>query len=325
MFLDGDFVIDADQENINTFGIDLKRLRNGILPLLFNHQQDKAVGTVMSATYDKDGLLITAKLFKLPNDALTNYTYEAVKAGIIKAFSVGIIVKDFEVIDQDQTEYLQLAKSELIEVSLVPVPANHEALFRTTAIKSADGQTTVKTLLDRESLKEENPSACNGFECAIKSAQIEQKEVDMEVKNTEPVTPVEEVPVAEDKEAVMGVTPEAYEKLDEITNPEEPLPVESETATEGETVVPEDPNQESVDKANDVPSENPKEEYVEEVDPVKSSLDTLNSLNVQNIAIDDLEQVYEVLSALVEQIESRVVTEVAEAMKDELTVTAPAE
>ena len=322
--MEGDYVIDAHEENVNTWGIDLKRLKNGILPILYNHDQDKAVGNVMEATYTKEGLLIKAKVYKFPNDNLTNYVYNAVKSGVIKAFSVGIIVKGFELVDQDNEEYLQLSKSECIEVSLVAVPANHEALFRMTQIKSVDGTLKNAMLISKSELKKEmSEETCNGFSCAIKKfKELEaQKEETMDIieKNVEEVTPEAE------KEAVLGVTDEAMEQLQEITNPEpepEPSPVEDSTITEGTTVT--SGESDKVVDPNDKPSDEPQEDLEPEPTPEPTVLDkvsALEGLDVAQLSEDELEKVYEVLSDIVEKIEGKVVADVVQELT---TVTAPA-
>jgi len=318
---DGKLVIDADQEHVDTFGFDLKRLKNGTLPILFNHDQKKAVGKVLEATYDKDGLLITAKIYKLPGDALTNYVYEAVKAGIISAFSVGMLVKAFDVVSQDGEDYLQLSESELIEVSLVAVPSNPEALFRVTNLKSITGEDKTVTLLAKSAIKPENADACNGFECAIKSLQnvepVVQKEIEVEIKNTD------EVIVVDEKETVLGVTPEALDQLEVIQTPPEPTPeAEDAKPVEGEKVVVD--TLENVDTTNDKPQDAPKDELTQTPEEaLHSNLVSLGEIDISKLSESELEQVYETLAPIIEQIESRVVSQVVEAMQESLVVTAP--
>jgi HK97 family phage prohead protease len=299
---DGSYVIDADQENIDTFGIDLKRLRNGILPLLFNHDQKKAVGKILSATYDKDGLLITARLHKLPDDSMTNYVYQAVKAGIISSFSIGILVKDFEIVNQDDEEYLQLSRSEAIEISLVSVPSNPEATFQITSLKGFS--------ISKSVLKAENSDACNSIECAFKALKGEE----MITKNIE-------------KETVIGVTPDAMDKLEEIMSPVEEVVVIVDDVPQVGDVVEEDTQ--GVDKTNDKPSEVVQEDpvVVEEVNVLEASLETISNLDISNFDFDQLEQIYEVLASMTEKIEEQLAPEVIALAQEALqnqTITAPA-
>lgn len=317
MYLDGNFVVDADGENVNTFGFDLKRLKNGTLPLLFNHQQDKPVGKVLEATYDKDGLLVKAKLFKYPGDNLTNFVYHSVKNEVITAFSVGILVKDFDMVTQDGEDYLQLSQSEVIEISLVAVPSNAEALFRVTNLKSVDGTEKTVTLLSKSALKAENSDACNGFECAMKSTKqigLEVEKVDeMVTKNIE-----EDV-----KEVVLGVTEAAHDKLIEILDSGEySTPVQDTERAEGVVVAPESEGTQNADTSNDKPSEVPQVDLEQTPEErLHTSLHTIGDLDISKLSDDEMETVYDALAPLIAQIESRVVAQVAVAMQEGMTIT----
>jgi len=176
---EGKYVIDADQEHINAHGIGLKRLKSGNLPLLFGHDQNKAIGKITGAVYKQDGLEIEATVYKLKDDPLTNYVYEAVKAGILNSFSVGILVHKFDMIEQDGEDYLQLAESELIETSIVAVPSNNLATFsimssKGIGIPGASEESTepvvYKTILSKQDLKLENPGICGEFETCVLEA-----------------------------------------------------------------------------------------------------------------------------------------------------------
>lgn len=179
-FNSGKMVIDADSEHISTLGIDLSRMNTGNVPLLFNHSQDKACGKITKASYVPDGLEIEAVVYKLDNDALTNYVYNAVKAGILSSFSVGILVSDFNVVTQDGQDYLQLSKSLLIETSVVSVPSNAQATFMVQEVN--DGTTkSLRTMISKSVLKEENPDACSQFgECMLANKSIETKAISYE-------------------------------------------------------------------------------------------------------------------------------------------------
>lgn len=319
MYMEGKYVVDADNENINTFGFDLKRLKNGTLPLLFNHQQDKPVGKILEATYDKEGLLIRAKLFKYPGDKLTNFVYHSVKNEVITAFSVGILVKDFDMISQDGEEYLQLSESEVIEISLVAVPSNPEALFRITNLKSIDGVEKTVTLLSRSALKAENKEACDGLECVIKQ---KVKQEDLKVEKEEQMITKN---IEEEKEVVIGITDVALEKLEEILAPGEvTTPVQDTVRAEGEVITPEAKDSQEIDKSNDKPNEVPQEDLVKTPEELlHNNLAAIVDIDISNLSDDDMEKVYEALAPLIEQIEARVVAQVAEAMRENMTISAP--
>jgi HK97 family phage prohead protease len=318
MYKDGAYVIDADQENVNTFGFDLKRLVNGTLPLLYNHAQDKPVGKVLSATYDQEGLLITAKIFKYPDDDLTNFVYHSVKNGVITAFSVGMLVKDFSVVTQDGEDYLQLSDSEVIEVSLVPIPSNPEALFSIAVIKGIDGEDKQVTLISKSFLKPENPEACNGLECAIKNKQVEEP---MNVKTIEPEAIAE---VETEKAVVLDITDDASEKLSEL-NDIQIAPAEDATPAEGEIVVPESKDSSTLDTGNDKPSDKAKADLVPTPEEVlQNSLVALTGLSIDNLSDEDLSQVYETLAPIIDKIEQLVIAQAAQVIKESMIITAPA-
>lgn len=323
MYKDGAYVIDADGENVNTFGFDLKRLVNGTLPLLYNHDKDKPVGKILSATYDKEGLLITAKLFKYPDDELTNFVYYSVKNKVISAFSVGMLVKNFDVISQEGEDYLQLSDSEIIEISLVPIPSNPEALFDIVSMKSLDSDSmSTKTLISKSALKVENPDACSGLECAIKSKQLaeEQKVNDMNKKEVE-VVPEIIVPV-EEKETVLGVTETALNTLDEINKPvDTPALAEDSKPVEGETVTPELQDSSNVDSSNDKPSTSPKDDMADIVPTLIDNLNLVSGIDVSQLSDDEMEQVYEALAPIMDKIGERVVNQVADVLRTSMTVT----
>lgn len=315
-----EYVVDADQEIVNTFGFDLKRLKNGILPILFNHDPSKPVGTVLEATYDKDGLLITAKIFKYPGDDLTNFVYHSVKNGVLKAFSVGMLVRDFDLVEQNGEEYLELSKSEVLEVSIISTPSNPEALFRMQQIKSTDGASKTVTLLKKEDLKAiGDTTVCDGFSCAYNKQKLkEQKEIEVDIKEVE-----ETQVVPEDKETVISVTPEAVDKLEELSNPA--APVEDPKPTEGVTVTPNSEDTDT-DKGNDKPSENPQVDLEQKPEDIlHSSLQHLASLDVANLSDDEMEQVYEAVAPIIDKINERVVASIADAMRESMTISAPAE
>ena len=172
--VEGKFVIDADRENIDTMGIGLKRLKSGNLPLLYGHDQSKPVGKITAAAYKQDGLEIEATLYKLPGDELTNFVYESVKVGTLNSFSVGIIVEEFDMVEKDGEDYLQLSKSEMIETSIVAVPSNNEATFGILEVKSVDTDkpSEYKTIISKNILKQDNPNVCGEFEtCMLESVK----------------------------------------------------------------------------------------------------------------------------------------------------------
>ena len=99
--------------------------------LLFNHDYNRPIGKVVEITTDKRGLKIKGIISKSAGDV-----YNLVKEGVLSTFSVGFLVKDA---DYDKSlDGLIVKDAELLEVSVVSVPANQDATF--SLAKSFDNQ-----------------------------------------------------------------------------------------------------------------------------------------------------------------------------------------
>jgi len=99
--------------------------------LLFNHDYDRPIGKVIEMSTDKRGLRIKGVISKSAGEI-----YDLVKEGVLSTFSVGFLVKDA---DYDKSaDGLIVKDAELLEVSVVSVPANQDATF--SLAKSFDSQ-----------------------------------------------------------------------------------------------------------------------------------------------------------------------------------------
>ena len=95
-------------------------LKNPVI--LAYHDPSRPIGKAVEHSVDDNGLKITAKISKAAGDII-----QLIKEGILSAFSVGFIVKDA---DFDNKSGIFLIKElELLEVSVVSIPANQNALF----------------------------------------------------------------------------------------------------------------------------------------------------------------------------------------------------
>jgi HK97 family phage prohead protease/HK97 family phage major capsid protein len=90
--------------------------------LLAFHDHARPIGTATSISVDKGGIEIVGKISKAAGDV-----YELVKEGILKAFSVGFIVKDADY--DSKTDVFVIKDLELLEISVVSVPANQDSIF----------------------------------------------------------------------------------------------------------------------------------------------------------------------------------------------------
>jgi len=90
--------------------------------ILGYHKHDNPIGQMVSHSVSSKGLFITAEISKAAGNV-----YQMIKEGILKSFSVGFIVKDA---DYDSTTDIFVIKDlELLEVSVVSVPANQHSTF----------------------------------------------------------------------------------------------------------------------------------------------------------------------------------------------------
>jgi hypothetical protein len=94
------------------------------IPLLLNHDQDTAIGSITSATETAEGLLVTAQL-AIDTDAGAE-AYALLKAGAL-SMSVGFtILPDNELFSGDGTRVI--TQADLYEISLVALAMNPDAI-----------------------------------------------------------------------------------------------------------------------------------------------------------------------------------------------------
>jgi len=91
--------------------------------ILFNHNYNEPIGKAIKLSVTEQGLEITAEISKVTS----NSAYDLIVGGVLKTFSVGFIVKDAEYLKE--TGGLLITAAELIEVSVVSIPANAGAIF----------------------------------------------------------------------------------------------------------------------------------------------------------------------------------------------------
>jgi len=90
--------------------------------ILYNHNHNRPIGKAKAVSMTEHGLEIEAKISKSAPDVIA-----LIKEKILQAFSVGFMVKDAEY-DRESDTFL-IKQAELLEVSVVSVPANQAATF----------------------------------------------------------------------------------------------------------------------------------------------------------------------------------------------------
>jgi HK97 family phage major capsid protein/HK97 family phage prohead protease len=108
------------------------------LPLLLHHDQKSPVGVVTFSTPTKAGIEFVAQLpvVDAPPSLKdrVDTAWSSIKAGLIRGVSIGFRVRD-QVLNKD-TGGFRILKSEVLELSLVTVPANADATI--ASLKSFD-------------------------------------------------------------------------------------------------------------------------------------------------------------------------------------------
>jgi len=90
--------------------------------ILFNHDYNRPIGRAKYCDVTQNGLEIEAKISKSAGDVV-----DLIKDGVLGAFSVGFKVKDAEY--NKETDGFFIKSAELLEVSVVSIPANQTATF----------------------------------------------------------------------------------------------------------------------------------------------------------------------------------------------------
>jgi HK97 family phage major capsid protein/HK97 family phage prohead protease len=111
------------------------------LPLLWQHKSDQPVGHVWFDKPTRKGITFRAELAQIDEpgtlrDRLDN-AWQHLKANLVRAVSIGFRVLEHEPIDpKDPWGAMRFLRSEVLELSLVTIPANADATI--TQIKSID-------------------------------------------------------------------------------------------------------------------------------------------------------------------------------------------
>lgn len=99
--------------------------------ILFNHDYNQPIGRAIQLGTNDNGLQLKAKIAKS-----AGHVGELIKEGVLGAFSVGFRVKDADYMVE--TDGYKIKDAELLEVSVVTVPANQAATF--SLAKSFDSE-----------------------------------------------------------------------------------------------------------------------------------------------------------------------------------------
>lgn len=89
--------------------------------VLLNHNWDVPIGSMISGECNETGFYVRARIAKGTKAA--DETWALIEQGVLRAFSIGFMTKEY-----DHNER-KITKLELLEFSVVTIPANAQALF----------------------------------------------------------------------------------------------------------------------------------------------------------------------------------------------------
>lgn len=138
--------------------------------LLFNHDYNRPIGKVIEISTDSRGLKIKGIISKSAGDV-----YNLVKEGVLSTFSVGFLVKDA---DYDKSlDGLIVKDAELLEVSVVSVPANQDATF--SLAKSFDNQEDYLNFKKQFINGEANEASTEGTQKVSRKSKMDETTQDL--------------------------------------------------------------------------------------------------------------------------------------------------
>ena len=149
-------------------------IRNPIM--LAYHDHSQPIGRMVEHKVDSKGLWIKASISSAAEDV-----YNLVKAGVLTAFSVGFRVLDAS---YDSTLDLFIIKElELLEISVVSVPANQDSLF--SLAKSFDNATDLEVFKKQYASKDTLDNSQDPKEVIKPSSTINKGILQMDPKDLE--------------------------------------------------------------------------------------------------------------------------------------------
>lgn len=200
--------VDRQGDTIDQSGWELKNYEENPVILFGHNYNEPPIGKALETKVDQDGRLVfRAQFAKEGTNPRADIVWGLHQQGIMRAWSVGFIP-----LEQDGSN---ITKSELMEISAVPVPANPEALsfmkskgFDPNLVLEKSEDEDVPT--DEEAPEEieaevlECGEECESEDCECKKEVSEEAEEPEEVE--EEPQPEEEVVVESEEKGVKGQT-----------------------------------------------------------------------------------------------------------------------
>lgn len=150
--------------------------------IFYNHDYNRPVGKILDYSITDSLFEVKASIFDVDK-----YVYEIVKKGIVKAFSVGFIIKDYELKQNDDKKTIRVIKDlDLLDISIVTIPANPTATFNIVKslykqIDKDDRRSLLEFLINDFMKKQENNNNINIDEYVL----VKKSELDTLYKSVE--------------------------------------------------------------------------------------------------------------------------------------------
>lgn len=118
----GNILRDRDGDAVLSSGMDITNFTKNPV-ILYNHNRAEIIGKAIKVELRDDGIYMEMHIYK----SLNHKVYEAVRLGVLKAFSIGFSVKDLKYLPE--LDIFLITQAELYENSVVSVPANQDSLI----------------------------------------------------------------------------------------------------------------------------------------------------------------------------------------------------
>lgn len=281
---DKDRVGDIVTANAWAKGVDNYR-KNPVL--LYQHKHDQPIGRVDKVTVDKKGIYVDAIVSEAAEKLHGVQTL--IKDGALKSFSVGFRVKDGKY--DNNSDCMTITDVELLEISVVSVPANQNSLFSIRKSFESDGdyEEFVKNFKESEEEMEiEETIVEEKSEEAISETEVEAVEettetIEVEEKASETSLETEEKAT---EEISLEASEEDEDDFEEI-DPMKPIPFVNLLSTETsslstETVVKYEGKRFNITKI--ATAESPNFKFLE-VDVNGKSVDNIVTVEAEDLAV----------------------------------------
>lgn len=126
--------VDRHNENIETAGISYKDYMQNPVVLYGHDYEGLPIGKTLKLTKQMGKQIKARFQLAIEEYPFAGTVYAMIKSGYLNAVSIGGIVKEWS------EDYRSIVKMDMVEFSVVPVPANPEALITSRSLKEATGK-----------------------------------------------------------------------------------------------------------------------------------------------------------------------------------------